>query len=311
MPRQSSSPKAGMLRSMLHGGPAHASMQPRESGQRRAGSRTLARLHAGLLDQTEVATPEDAERAWAERFFLATSPIWIVAVAAVVIGGVLPDWGDAEYMLFACAVAAPAVLGPRLAGQRMFTGDPPRPAYWLKLNVWVAIIVVFGTYIGTAYFFDLMGMRYAFATKWSLQSPVVGKTGAGVPLFLYPLTQAYFVTYFAALSVAWRMLRTKLRLGTLGAVVSLFVLSYALAFAETFAMATDLMTDLFRYEQKDKMLLLGSFGYATYFLVGLPMVTRIDRDERWTLGRTALEACATCMMILALLELWAQVVGPL
>jgi len=251
------------------------------------------------------------ERAWAERFFLTTSPIWIVAVAAVVIGGVLPRWGDAEYMLFSCAVAAPAVIGPRLAGKRMFTADPPRPAYWLKVNVWVAIVVVFGTYIGTAYFFDLMGMRYAFATKWALQSPVVGKTGADVPIFMYPLTQAYFVTYFAALSVAWRTLRTKLHLGKLGTVVSLVALAYALAFVETLSMATDLMTDLFRYEQRDKMLLFGSFGYASYFLVGLPMFTRIDRDDHWTLGRTALEACATCMMILALLELWAQVVGPL
>jgi hypothetical protein len=59
------------------------------------------------------------------------------------------------------------------------------------------------------------------------------------------------------------------------------------------------------------MLLLGSFGYASYFLVGLPMFVRIDRDEPWTLGRTSLDACATCMMILALLEIWAQVIGPL
>ena len=255
--------------------------------------------------------PHDAERAWAERFVLATSPIWIVAVATVVITRVLPGWGDVQYMLFSCAVAAPAVVGPLVAGRRVRVGDPPRAAYWVKVNVWVAIVVTFGTYIGTAYFFDLMGMRYAFATQWALQSPVVGKTGADVPLFMYPLTQAYFVTYFAALSVAWRTLRTKLQLRTLGTVVALVVLAYALAFMETFAMATDLMSDLFRYEQHDKMLLLGSFGYASYFLVGLPMFARIDRDEPWTLGRTALDACATCMMILALLELWAQVVGPL
>lgn len=253
----------------------------------------------------------DADKAWAERFVLATSPIWIVAVAVVVIARVLPGWGDLEYVLFSCAVAAPAVVGPLVAGRSTHVGSPPTPAYWLKLNVWVAIVVVFGTYIGTAYFFDLMGMRYAFATKWSFASPVVGKTSADVPLFMYPLTQAYFMTYFAALSVAWRTVRTRLRLRTVGSVVALFVLAYALAFAETLAMATDLMTDLFRYEQRDKMLLLGSFGYACYFLVGVPMVTRIDRDGPWTLGRTALEACATCLMILGLLEVWAQLVGPL
>ncbi|HET6583238.1 MAG TPA: hypothetical protein VFG69_07320 [Nannocystaceae bacterium] len=253
----------------------------------------------------------DADKAWAERFVLATSPIWILAVAGVVIARVLPGWGDVEYLLFSGAVAAPAVVGPLVVGRGARVGDPPAPAYWVKLNVWVAIVVVFGTYIGTAYFFDLMGMRYAFATKWSLSSPVVGKTDADVPVFMYPLTHAYFMTYFAALSVAWRTLRAKLHLRTIGSIAALFVLAYALAFAETFAMATDLMTDLFRYEQRDKMLALGSFGYASYFVVGLPMVTRIDADGPWTLGRTALEACATCMMILALLELWAQLVGPL
>ncbi len=255
--------------------------------------------------------PHDADRAWAERFFLATSPLWILAVALVIVTRVLPDWGDVQYMLFSCAVAAPAVVGPLVAGRRARVGDPPGAAYWVKVNVWVAIVVFFGTYVGTAYFFDLMGMRYAFATDWSLQSPVVGKTGAAVPLFMYPLTQAYFVTYFVALSVAWRTVRAKLQLRTLGTVLSLVVLAYALAFMETFSMATDMMSDLFRYEQHDKMLLLGSFGYASYFLVGLPMFVRIDRDERWTLGRTALDACATCLMILGLLELWAQVIGPL
>ena len=199
----------------------------------------------------------------------------------------------------------------RLLHLRLDGGRRRRPAYWLKYNVWIAIVVTFGTYVGTAYFFDLMGMRYAFPTALHLESPVVGRSGSIVPLFMYPLTHAYFMTYFVVLAVAWRTIRSTLRLRRLGTVLSLCVLAYALAFAETFFMATDLMSDLFAYEQRDQMLWLGSFGYAAYFLVGLPMVTRIDADERWTMGRTVLEALATCMGILVLLEVWAQVVGPL
>jgi hypothetical protein len=41
------------------------------------------------------------------------------------------------------------------------------------------------------------------------------------------------------------------------------------------------------------------------------MFTRIDHDIPWSLGRTVVNACATCFLILMLLELWAQVVGPL
>ncbi len=250
------------------------------------------------------------DKAWAERFLLVTSPLWIVAVAVVVVSGVLRGWNDAHYLVFSCACAAPAALGPALVRDR--SGLPLAQRYWFKLNVWVAIVVAFGTYFGTAYFFDLMGMRYAFPSDWTLQSNIVGQSGQRVPVFMYPLTHAYFMTYFTVLVVADRTLRARLRPGPLGRALIIAVLSYALAFAETFFMATELMRDLFAYEQQQRMLAVGSIGYAAYFVIGLPMVRRIDEGaERWSLGRVVLEALATCMAIMVLLELWAQVVGPL
>jgi cycloeucalenol cycloisomerase len=250
------------------------------------------------------------DKAWAERFLLAVSPLWIAAVAIAVLSGVLRGWNDAQYLVFSCACAAPAAIGPALV--RGPAAVPLSQRYWVKLNVWVAIVVFFGTYIGTHYFFDLMGMRYAFGSTWNLQSQIVGQSGQRVPVFMYPLTHAYFMTYFTLLVVADRTLRAKLRPGPLGRALIVAALSYAIAFAETFFMATDMMRDLFAYEQKDRMLALGSIGYALYFVVGLPMVRRMDEGtERWSLGRVVLEALATCMAILLLLELWAQLVGPL
>ena len=252
------------------------------------------------------------DKAWAERFFLLTSPLWIGAVAFVVLTGLLPSWQDLDYWMFSCAVASPAVLGPLLVRARPDRTRAITTSYWFKFNVWIAIVVAFGTYFGTAYFFDLMGMRYAFGAHWTLQSNVVGRTGSAVPVFMYPLTHAYFVTYFAVLTVADRTLRAWLRPGPAGGAMLVLALAYVIAFAETFFMATDLMHDLFSYDQPDKMLAWGSFGYAAYFVVGLPMIRRLDEHATdWTIGRVVIEALATCMGILVLLEVWAQLVGPL
>lgn len=257
---------------------------------------------------TFAANPE---KAWAERFLLAVSPLWIAAVAIVVLSGALRGWNDAQYLVFSCACAAPAALGPALV--RNPAAQPLAQRYWVKLNVWVAIVVFFGTYFGTHYFFDLMGMRYAFGSQWTFQSNVMGHSGQRVPIFMYPLTHAYFMTYFTVLVVADRTLRARLNPGPLGRALIIAALSYAIAFAETFFMATDMMRDLFAYEQKDRMLAFGSIGYAVYFVIGLPLVRGIDErpDERWSLGRVVLEALGACMAILLLLEAWAQLVGPL
>src|SRR5690606_23553150 len=133
-----------------------------------------------------------------------------------------------------------------------------------------------------------------------------------VPVFMYPLTQAYFVTYYTALVVALRWVRRRLHLGGFGTMMAVLVLAYATAFAETFVMANEHLAAYFAYADRSRMLALGSFGYASYLAVGLPLVSRMDEDgTRWSLGRVVLEALATCMLILVGLELWAKLVGPL
>mgnify|MGYP000930947934 CR=1 FL=1 len=249
------------------------------------------------------------DKAWGERWFLVTTPIWIAAVAIVMFTGWLRAWSDAGYLAFSCFAAAPAVLGPLLTARgRDFSAGVP---YWVKLNLYAAILVFFGTYVGTHYFFDLMGMRYAFPSRWTFEALHVGKSGERVPVFMYPLTQAYFVTYFTVLVVAYRKVTSALRLGLLGRVAAVLVLSYAIAFAETFFMATDLLAGLFSYEKRDKMLALGSFGYAAYFVVGLPLARPIDEAEATPVSQVTLRALAACMAIFFLLELWARAVGRL
>jgi cycloeucalenol cycloisomerase len=246
-------------------------------------------------------------KAWAELYFLAYSPVWMAAVGLVMLTGWILRWEDATYLLFGIGVAAPVLVGPWIL-QRRHGGD-----WWLKLNIWIAIVVAFGTYFGTHYFFDLMGMRYAFPVGWTWSSDVVGRSPGTVPVFMYPLTQAYFVTYYVGMSVLWRHARSRWHLGPVGSALVLLPLSYAVAFGETWFMANDAMADLFSYADRPRMLAFGSLGYMIYFVIGLPMVFRIDEHpgDTWPLRRVVLEALATCMLIAIGLEAWAKLVGPL
>ena len=254
----------------------------------------------------------DEEKERTLRVILAQSPFWIIAVALVMLTGTLRRWNDADYLVFSTTVAAPSILFPALLPSRRTAGRPWWQSYWFKLNLWVAIVVAFGTYFGTHYFFDLMGMRYAFDVRWNFGSDVLGHSGQAVPVFMYPLTHAYFMSYFAFLMVAERAIVRRLGLEGAMRAVAVLGLAYALAFAETFFMASELLSDLFAYASRERMLKIGSFGYASYFIVGLPMVRRIDRGgEPWPIERVVMEALATCMGILVLLEVWAKAVGPL
>jgi cycloeucalenol cycloisomerase len=253
-----------------------------------------------------------AGKLWTERMVLAQSPIWITAVGMVMVSGVLRHWRDAEYLLFSAVVASPTILWPAFSRSRPDRNRPWSECYWFKLNLWVAIVVFFGTYIGTHYFFDLMGMRYTFEVRWFLNSDVIGQNRQLVPLFMYPLTHAYFMSYYVVLMVADRFIVKRLGLGAGGAFFVVMLLAYSLAYVETYFMAADFFSDLFQYDNRDRMLTVGSFGYASYFVVGLPVVRRMDaRGELWSLQRVVIEALATCMAILLLLEVWAKVVGPL
>lgn len=251
------------------------------------------------------------DKRWAEAYFLVYSAGWMIAVVLVILTGWIRAFEDVGYLVFSLAVGLPAVVGPLLLHGRRGDGRPWRESFWLKLNVWVFILVAFGTYFGTHYFFDLMGMRYGFPVAWTFDAEVVGRHGGAVPVFMYPLTQAYFVTYYVGLTVVLRWLVRRFSLGRVGLVVALLALSYAVAFAETYFMASPHIAEYFEYADRDRMLAVGSFGYMVYFVIGVPMVRRIDEDGPWPLRRVVLEALATCMMVLCALELWAQLVGPL
>lgn len=256
---------------------------------------------------------DNPSKAAFERFALLYTPIWIAVVGFVMLSGVYRDWGDPMYMLFGCGVGGPLVLVPLL---RPFAADRDRPFWdtsWFRLNLWIAIFVWFGSYFGTEYFFDVLGMRYGFTTTWNLDAALVGSGEGEVPLFLYPLTQAYFMTYHVVMVVLLRALTRRFSLGRVARGVAIFVLAYGVAFAETFFMAIPQLADVFIYLDRGRMLAFGSIFYACYFVVSVPLIARVDEppEDRWPTAKIVVEVLAASMLVLILLDAWALVLGKL
>lgn len=277
-----------------------------------------------MADPEHLWLSDDPGKAWAERFFLLYTPVWIAAVGLVMGTGALKRWDDVGFMIFAVAVAAPLLLVPALCHRRVpaLAATPWYQSYWFKFNLWIFLFVWVGTYFLTHYFFDVLGMRYAFPTRWTLDAALVGSGRGEVPVFMYPLTQAYFVSYHVAMIVALRRLhralghmspKTARWARPLALAAATIVLAYAVAYAETLFMASDLISDLFWYADKPRMLRWGSLFYACYFLVSLPLLYPMDEPPRprHTTGRAALAALAAGMLVLMILDALALLLGPL
>ncbi len=277
---------------------------------------------------------DDPGKAWAERFFLGYTPVWIAAVGLVMATGALKRWGDLGFLAFAIAVSAPLILIPALCHNRVpaLAATPWHRSYWFKFNLWIFIFVWIGTYFLTHYFFDVLGMRYAFPTRYTLDAALVGRGSGSVPVFMYPLTQAYFVSYHVGMLVVLRRLHRALGLADLSPETSrrprqlllalaALALAYAVSFGETLFMASDLISDLFWYADKPRMLRFGSLFYACYFLVSLPLLYPMDEPvagangpvpgPRYSPGRAALEALAAGMLVMMILDALALLLGPL
>jgi cycloeucalenol cycloisomerase len=253
----------------------------------------------------------DPGKAAAERFYLVYSPIWMALVGIVMLTGMYRSWGDVGFMLFGLGVAAPLVLVPYLAPNAAETRKRVWETTWFRFNVWIAIFVFVGSYFFTHYFFDVVGMRYGFPTQWNFEAELVGDSERTVPLFLYPLTQAYFMTYHVGATVLYRWLGTRHRLGRPGKIAVIAVLAYVVAFAETFFMAVPALADVFEYADRGRMLLWGSLFYGSFFVISIPVFAGIDEGRPWGLGRTVMSALGVSMGVFIVLDLWAKVIGTI
>jgi len=220
-----------------------------------------------------------------EKFILFYTPVWIGIVIVVMATHAFARWGDAGHMALGLGLALPLWIAPRFA--------PDGGRYFWRFNLWIGLFSLLQVYFGSALFFDVLHMEYHFPVTWILNR---------TPLFLYPMTIAYFSTYYVVMMLAWRFISTRapsLRWP------ALLVIGYLVAFAETGGMANEWLHGYFAYRDKWFVLLWGSACYGTIFVLSLPFVFRLEEDARWT--RVVGEVLAVNMASLCAYEVWTAV----
>jgi cycloeucalenol cycloisomerase len=256
---------------------------------------------------------ENPSKAWGEKFFLLYTPVWIAGMALLMRTGAGARWGDLALNAAMLGLWAPLLLVPALLGDG--SGRPWWRAYWLKFNLWIGIFAGVGSYFGSEYFFDVLGMVYRYPQlHWRLDSALLGSGEQTVPLIMYWSAHFYFVTYHTGAVVLLRRLRSsRLFVSPLLWPLAVLALAYGFAWAETWAMTGGSIAEQFGYRDLPRMLRWGSLFYASYFVVSFPLIYRLDegRDEDWSLGRTALEALAAGMLVLFLLDFVSARIGTL
>lgn len=258
---------------------------------------------------------ENPSKAWGEKFFLAYSPVWMVVIVLVMAFGVTHVVGDLGFLAIGLVVALPLVLVPALVRDETSLGRRWYETYWFKANLYIAVFGFAANYFGSEYFFDVLGMVYNYpAIQLNLDSALLGSGDQHVPLVMYLLTQAYFMTYHTTAIIVLRRMKTS-GFPVIARIWPVLVLgvAYFWAWMETRAMANPLIETQFYYENPERMLSHGSLFYALYFVASFPIFFHLDelRGVNWSLIKTAGAACAAGLVMLFLLDFATAMVGSL
>ncbi|GBG33886.1 Cycloeucalenol cycloisomerase [Hondaea fermentalgiana] len=275
---------------------------------------------SGSVDASKLGTKdaewrlfsENPEKAWTEKFYLAYSPVWAALFGAWCFSGVHLLVGDLGNILATLVIAAPNILVPLLYCP---TNKPWYQTYWFKFSVWVAIFTFEASYFFTEYFFDVLGMKYAFNhLSWNFDSIHVGKGVQVVPVMMYMHGWYFFITYHACSVVFIRMFRTApvVRDSAIAQAFAVFASSLLFAWGEIKATTMEAIDDLFAYKDMDWALTWGALCYSCYFVPSFPMVYGLDEStdssKHWSLRRTVESAFAAAMVAFTLLDLVTQFV---
>src|SRR4051812_29171403 len=89
----------------------------------------------------------EPSRAWAERFFLLYTPVWIGLMAIVMVTGWMRSWGDLGYLTLGLVVALPPIVLPWFIAPTKEARD-----YATRFNLWIFLFSFAGNYFFTRYF---------------------------------------------------------------------------------------------------------------------------------------------------------------
>lgn len=246
---------------------------------------------------------------WGEIFFLVFSALWMAPFVAIVSTEAYKNWADRGFMALGLAVSLPAVVIPLVFPGKADRLIPLTHRYWLKANLWLFLFGFVGNYFWTHYFYTLLGATYSFPVEWQLNK---------VPIFLFLVTHAYFISYHAFTTPVLRRFWTSnfaknlptfvRKLFTVFLVVAM---AYFTAFMEAWTLE---YVPYYQIRDRHQMYLVGSTFYMLYFVVSFPMFTRIDEtgdSQQWNLSRTSLESLGSAMIVFILCDFWRLLIGGL
>lgn len=257
---------------------------------------------------------ENPDKAWAEKWFLIYSPIWMTVMGLVMLLAIDEKLGDVGFIVLGSAIALPFLIVPALKSPEN-EKNSWYGTYWFKANTYMFVFGFFGNYFGSEYFFDVLGMVYSYpGISWNMDAALLGSGTQVVPLLMYLLTHAYFMTYHSTAVVVLRRIRTS---GINGMVflfpVAVFIIGYFWAWMETKAMANPLIAESFYYEKMDVMLAYGSAFYAIYFISSFPIYYFIDetKEKIWSLPQVVAGGLSASMLTFYGLDFATHWVGSL
>ncbi len=254
---------------------------------------------------------QNEDKAWAEKFFMLYTPIWMALMAMMMFTGWVYTFSDAQLLIHAAIVFFPLIAVPFFL--RKNSGIPWHQSYWFKANLYIFVFSFFGNYFGSEYFFDVLGMVYRFPNaSTNLDAALLGSGEQQVPVIMYAYTQAYFITYHtSAIIVLRRMMNSKVPMKALLFLPLVFIVGYLWAWMETKAMANPLIQASFYYEKMDIMLAYGSVIYATYFIASFPIFYFLDEKVKWDTLKVIAGGLSASMLTFYLLDVSAHLVGSL
>jgi cycloeucalenol cycloisomerase len=257
------------------------------------------------------AFSSNPDKAWAEKWFLAYSPVWPLLFGAWSMSGLHLQAGDAGNLVATALIALPNVAVPALLCPSQLRWHE---TYWFKFSLWIGIFSFVASYFFTEYFFDVLGMVYNFPhLRWNADSGLVGSGRQVVPVMMYLHAWYFFVTYHTCSVIVIRAIRTApglRRLPWLANTLSIALSAWLFAWGEIYGTTLEAIREQFTYRDMDWALSWGALCYACYFVSSFPMVCGLDESpgERWSLRRTTESALAAAMMAFLLLDAVTQYV---
>ena len=253
------------------------------------------------------------DRAWSEKFFLAYIPVWIAmsVVWTLLLEG--SDRGDLATITYGLVLASPLFLVPALLAPR--GGRKWYETYWFKANLFIFIVNFSGNYFVSEYFFDVLGMIYHYPNLHiTADAALLGSGEQKVPLIMYLMTQATYMTYHTtAILVMRRVLSSGIPFKLLAFVLLTACLAYAWSWLETMSFANAELESNFRYKDKEAMLAYGSIVFGMMFIPSFPIFYFLDEsaDSPWDWRVVAAAGLSAALLGLFLTDLCTHVIGVL